>query len=169
MTDTTRNLQIETAIARRILAALDDVLDGDEQAQADTVEGETDLLPAIDAAIARLAELEALSAGLAAQIETAAQRRRRFTAQFDRIRNAVEDAMETAGICKREAPAGTVYHRSTQPRAVVTDVSLLPEEYLRRKPPEPMLIPIAAALKDGHDVPGAQLSNGGKTIAIKFT
>lgn len=55
-----------------------------------------------------------------------------------------------------------------KPRAVVnvTDISLLPQEFLRIKDPEVNKVDLLKALKDGREIPGAELAVGEPSIRI---
>jgi hypothetical protein len=52
---------------------------------------------------------------------------------------------------------------------VITDEHAIPQAFWRPQPPKLDRKAIGEALKAGQAVPGAQLSNGGTTLAIKVT
>lgn len=164
-----RKLHISTAVAQQLIANLRDVLAGDDQAIADTVEGETDLFGAMDAAVARIAEIDAMRAGIKEMIAAAHARDDRFERQAEALRSALHTAMDVARLSKHEAPIGSVSVRLVPPSIRITDETLIPADYLIPQPPKVNKRAMLAVLKNSTTaIPGAELSNGGTTIAIRF-
>ena len=163
--DVARRLAIETEQARQIIHALRDDAD-DEQLLADAIEVETSLPEAIDAALARLAELEAHSEALKQQMTALAARSGRFSAQGDRIREALMLALLASGQKRVERAVATVSIASKPAAVVITDEAALPSDMLRHRPPEPDKRAIKAAIDRGEMVPGALLGSGGVTLKI---
>ena len=60
MTNVAHDLYRQTEAAKMVLAQYADILGDDAQAKADTVEGETNLKEAIEKALARVIEIDAL-------------------------------------------------------------------------------------------------------------
>lgn len=165
-----RRLAISTAEAQQLIANLRDVLAGDDQAISDTVEGETDLFGAMDAAVARIAEIDALSLGIKEMIAAANARNDRLGRQKQSIRDAIQSAMGVARLSRHEAPAGSVSMRSVPPSVVITDEGMVPDKYKVPQPPKIDKRALLAALKEGGTgIPGAELSNGSETISIRLT
>lgn len=164
-----RKLQISTAEAQQLIASLRDVLAGDDQAISDTVEGETDLFGAMDAAVARITEIDAMRTGIKDMIATAHAREDRLQRQALALRHAIMTAMDVAKLSKHEAPLGSVSVRAVPPSVTITDETLIPADYLIPQPPKIDKRALLAVLKDGTAaIPGVELSNGGTTIAIRF-
>ena len=65
-----------------------------------------------------------------------------------------------------EVPAGKITVASTPKKVIITDESLIPDEYIRIKR-EPNKTLIKSALDKKEFVSGAALSNGGTTIQIR--
>jgi hypothetical protein len=166
--DIVRTLHLEAEAARSLLRSLHTVLDGDDQAQADAVEGETNLHEAVDAALSRLAEIDAYIASLISRIEDMRARKDRFAAQADAIRAALVAAMEAAGLKRLERDVATVSLRPSPPRVVITSEADVPSAFWTE--PRPVLDrkAIADALKAGQSVPGAELSNQVTTCQIRW-
>ncbi len=57
-------LYLETEAARSLLLDMGDILGDDVEARADAVEGQTQLLEAIERGLKRVAEIEALASGI---------------------------------------------------------------------------------------------------------
>lgn len=150
------------AMKTRLMEAFDDI---DDQTLADTLEGCTDFREVI-AAMAEQAERDALMADLLKQrIKDLTARKSRYQAREETVRREIQRGMEETGERKIELPECTLSLRSVPPSVIITDESLLPDDFctIVRKPDRKS---IKAALEDG-EVPGAMLSNGGVTLAVK--
>lgn len=158
----------ETSAAVAIIEATRDLLGDDADMIATTVEGETNLHEAIAAAVRRLAELEALSDGIDLLAGALSVRKERFSKQRQSIREAIAVAMEAAELRKLELPLATVSLTATAPKVIVSDESAIPTNWMKAQPPKLDKEAITKALKDGATIPGATLSNGGQTIALRF-
>lgn len=161
-----RRLDIEAEAAKALLANLRDVLAGDDDLAADMIEGETGLMEAADAALARIQELAAFEDAIKAQIDDLKARKDRFANQADMIRAALASAMGMADLKKLERPAGTISLRAVPPSAVVLNEAEIPADFWVRQDPKLDKRALLAALKDGP-VAGATLSNGGVTISVR--
>ena len=167
-----RKIQNEQTLAAGLLASIRETVRDDDEAIHDAVEGETNLFEAIDAGLERLSEIDGLLVGLSKVMEKMKLREGRFKRQQEAIRTAICVAMEAAVIKKVERPTATVTRKAVAPTAIITDETLLPADYFsipKTPDPKPDKRLILAALKDGEDVPGAELSNGSETIQIKRT
>ena len=169
MSDEVRSLQIQGEAARSLLANIRDVIGDDDEMIVTAVEGETSLIEAISAGVDRIAELEAHCEALDTHAKAITERRSRFEAQASRIKAAIHVAMGQAELRKLELPQATLSVRAVQPKVDVIDESSIPAKFW--KPQEPKLDRRAVldALKSKERVPGAMLSNGGETLAIKST
>lgn len=167
MTDLARNVQIEGEAARALLANIRDVIGDDEEMVETAIEGETGLKEAITDAVDRIAELNAHCEALGTLRSQLESRQARLARQAERIKAAVHVAMGHAELRKLELPGATLSIRAVPPKLEVTSESEIPSRFW--KTPEPKLDKKAVldALKNNEAVPGAVLSNGGETLAIK--
>lgn len=163
-----RELQLASADAAALVANFRSIIGDDDQATHDLIEGETNLLAVLDGAVARLAEIEAIRSGIAELVGNLAVRSDRLKKQGENIRAALQHALETANLKKHESPAGTISLRAVAPSATITEEADIPSRFWITQPPKLDRKAVLAALKDKIDVPGATLSNGGQTIAIKL-
>lgn len=163
------NLQREAQAAKALLSQWRAVLGDDEQAKADMVEGETSLHEMVTAALRRLLEIETLKLGIDATIEILKARRERLTAQEAGLRKAMLDAMSDVNMKGIETPIATVSRKRVPPGLVIAHEDRVPKEFW--KVPAPVLdrSGLLRALKEGHAVPGAALSNGSETISIRWS
>jgi Gp157 protein len=165
----TQELHREVEAAKALLAALAPLdLENDGALHRDMVEGSTDLHEAIRGAVARIVELRALKSGVATTMQILAERRDRFDDQEGRIRAALLTAMEVGRLQSLETTLATVSRRAVAPSAVVIAESEIPDHFKIPQPPKLDKRALLAALKEGP-VAGAELSNGGMTIAVRLT
>ena len=163
-------LSREAEAAKLLLSSLEAVIGDDEEAKAGTIEGETNFNEAMQAAVDRIAYCTELVAGIEARQERLAARKTRIDQQGERIRASLLRAMETLDLTKFECSQATLSLRKVPPKAIITNDVLLPTMYLVEKTTiTPDKKAILDALKGGVNVPGAELSNGARTIAIKFS
>lgn len=167
MSDTLHALKRETEEARSLLANLKDILGDDDQAAADTVEGETSLHEAMASATSRIIELDVLLIGIDTAREQLFNRASRLKHQQSQIRTALCVAMEAASVKKLELPVATVSLRAVPRKAEITDEAAIPSKFWKAQDPKLDKKAVLDALKAKEDVPGATLSNGGMTISIK--
>ena len=162
------SLRRETDAAKVLLSAFADILGEDLDARRDAVEGETRLHEAVEAGLARVAAIAALQSGIATMMESLKGRLKRLTEQDAKLRVALYSAMEVANLQRLETPLGTISTRAVPPSVVVVDEALIPEQYWQVPAPVIDKAALKEALKAGP-VAGAQLSNGGATVAIRLS
>jgi len=161
-------LNKQAEAARSLLANIRDILADDEQAIADAIEGETGLLEAIGSAVARIGEIAAIRDGIDAYAKQLKARLARLDRQEELIRTALLSAVSATGLKKIELPIATVSLKAVPPSLVVTCEADIPPEFWKPQDPKMDRKAVTDALKAKQAVPGAELSNGGETIAIKL-
>lgn len=154
------------AAARSLLQSVAEAIDDDDTA-AIIVETETDLPAAIDAAVERIATIDAHVDALTARIAKLQDRKARLSTQKDTIRRALVSAMETTGTKRLECASATITLKTLPRTLVITDPDAIPASYLIQPPPVPDKKRLLDAIKSGEFVVGAGLSNGGLTVQIK--
>lgn len=157
----------EAEAARALIANLGDIIRDDDELASDMIGAETNFFEAVDGALARLDEIDALTDAISAQASKLSARKSRLETQAERIRIALATAMEMAALRKAERPRATLSLKPTPPSVVITNEADIPSRFQVQQMPKINKRLILAALKDGDAVPGAELSNGGVTVAIK--
>ncbi len=168
MVDIVRELTREAEATRILLLNLRDVLVGDDEATEDAIEGETSFKEAAAGAVARLADIEALCEAIKTQRDNLTARAQRLSAQSESIKAALVSALAQADLTKLELPQATVSRRPVPPKSVITSEADLPAQFWKRSDPTIDRAAVLAALKRGEPVPGAELSNGGETLQLRF-
>jgi hypothetical protein len=166
MTDT-HHIGAQAQAAKLLLDTLHENFTDDADAAYTIVEGETSLLEVIDKALDRMAAIAAYQEGIDAAVERMKARSSRLEAQSERLKASLLMAMDTIGMKKLERPTATLSVAKVPDKVIVTSEADLPSGFLVEKTtvsPDRKLI--LQALKDGAELPGALLSNGGVTLRI---
>lgn len=163
-----RDIQREAEAAKSLLANLRDIgADGDEEIVKTAIEGETNLLEVIDAALLQAAQDQAAVASLDALKEQISGRMHRLERRVDLTKTALASAIQAIGERKMERPLATLTIKPTGPAVVITDEQKVPPNFWKKPEPKIDKAELKKALKDGP-VPGAELSNGGETLQWRF-
>lgn len=139
----------------------------DEQALVDTLDGISDLDLAIAAVMRSREDDLALSEALKLRIDDMRSRLSRFEARADAKKAAVFSAMQAAGLRRKEFADFTLSIGAGRAAVRVTDEARVPQDYMKQPPAVPDKALIAQAIKDGHTVAGAELSNGSEILTVK--
>lgn len=169
MSDAIGALRSQTEAARALLANMADILGDDADLVASTVEGETSLHEALAVGLKRYRELAALMFGIETIRTDLGVRHSRFDNQAETLRTAILAAMDAGQMKKFEHALGTISMRNVPAKAIITDEALVPSVFWKPSDPKLDKKAVLDALKDNKIVPGAQLSNGSQTIAIKLS
>jgi hypothetical protein len=159
-------LRRETEAAKTLLATYEDILGEDDQAKADMVEGETSLLEAINRAVGRITEIDALMEGIGVVVENAQARQRRLKEQRENLRAALVIGLEIAERRKLETPLATLSLRDVARKVSITNEADIPSKFWVEQDPVVDKKALLAALKNKEEVPGAELDNGGVTLHL---
>jgi hypothetical protein len=193
MSDPAYILSKQMDAAKILREQIADIAAGDPDFIRDTLEGETNLHEAIGALVLSISEDDELEEGVKRAIDNLKVRKDRFKRRAEMKRALVATAMEIGEIAKIETPAGTVTAKSVPPKAIVTEESEIPTKFFETPAPVLSLKKLTAALKEREalleaaranedaearrealeaadaalpPIPGASLSNGGRTIQI---
>jgi hypothetical protein len=139
----------------------------DEETLLDTLEGITDLHEMITAIIRSALVDEALHSGLRFRIEDMRERFSRLEGRATKKRQLAVDAMTEVGLTKLEQPDFTASVRAGSPVLVVIEEETIPETYWLTQPPRLDRQAILGELKQGAEIPGAQLSNPKPVLMVR--
>lgn len=166
MTGCIHQLFEETNSAKSLLASLAGLIGDDAEVRETAVEGETQLVEALQSAVARDLELDSMIDAAKATAKRLSERISRLEKQRETLRAAMVLALETTGKKRLETPIGTLALMATQAALVVTEEADIPSEFWKPQPPKLDKTALKKALKDKREVAGARLSNGGMTVQI---
>ena len=186
--DPTRAAQREAIAAKALIETLRSTLGEEDQGLlADMVEGETELMEAIDRILAEQVEERIKIEGIQAVADAMKERQDRAKKRIDTLRTAIEQAMDIAGLSKIARPLATMSLAARAPKLVVETEAEIPalywktgDPYLDKKGLTDALKARAAAeaLPDGPEreaalteapaIPGACLSNGAPSLTLRW-
>jgi hypothetical protein len=139
----------------------------DSETLADTLEGITNLHEMIAAVVRSALVDEALQMGLRSRLDDMKTRLERFQTRAAKKRSLALEAMIEAGLTKLEQPDFTASTRAGLPSLIVTNERLVPHSYWLPQPPKLDRQLLAADIKRGAEVPGAELSNAAPVLAVR--
>ena len=160
------------AIMREELLRQFPELGEDAAALSDTLEGVSSFKDAVARVMAMIFEDEMLIVGIGNRVMDLKDRSERLTIRIEKMRAALAQAMERAGEKRVTLPECTVSLATVPGKVIITDESLIPDRFMfhpEAPPPRPDKQTLARALKEGIEVAGAQLSNGGITVKVRRT
>lgn len=164
-------LRRETEAVKLLVVGLRELgLNDDDELKADSIEGETNLREAVAWALNQIDENDALVLGLKLKEAQFADRRHRLGEQSERLRALIEQALVASEAESLRLATGTLSLRKNRPAIVVDSEADIPSEFFTPVPQPPPLLDkeaLRAALAAGRDVPGARLTNGSLSLAIR--
>jgi len=117
--------------------------------------------------IAVVTTLDSDTTAIDAQIKRLQERKKAIDSNKERLKEYLRYNMEQTGISKISCPLFTVTLGKPTKNVEVTDLDLIPDEYVTVKSEvKPNLTELKKALKDG-DVPGATITEGKSRLLIK--
>ncbi|RVH27857.1 siphovirus Gp157 family protein [Sinorhizobium meliloti] len=171
MPDLEFNIHRQTEAAKSLLSSLrDQGVDDDAELVADAIEGETNLLEAIEAALAQIDECDVLITGLQAKEEEFETRRKSIERRAERVRALIEQAMLATDQTSLKLPTATLSLTKRAPGLIVNSEADIPSRFfVEQERPAPKLDKkaLAAAIKAGEQVPGANLDKGSVSLSVR--
>lgn len=138
----------------------------DTLALADTLDGMSMLPDMLASIITAALDDETMADAITSRVKDMHERRDRFFRRAGKRREMAQTLMEHAGMPKLERPEFTASLRNVPPGVVITDEAALPDAFMKISK-SPSKTAIKDALLAGQDVPGAALSNGGRSITVR--
>jgi hypothetical protein len=141
--------------------------EADDETIRDTLEGLTTLNELIAEIIRSALIDEALQSGLRLRLQDMKERLSRLESRSLKKRDLAIEAMSEAGLRKIEQPDFTASARSGTPSLLVVAEDQIPESYWVPQPPKLNRQVLLGDLKQGDQVPGAQLSNPKPVLSVR--
>lgn len=142
----------------------------DAELVADAIEGETNLLEAISAALDEIDECDVIEAGCKAKAAEFEARGSVAAKRRDRIRAAIEQAMVATEQPSLRLPAATLSITRRPPGLIVTNEADIPARFYVQPPAPPPKLDkkaLLAALNANEAIPGAGLDNGTVSLTVR--
>ena len=155
--------------ARARLAADDPEMATDESLLADILGSDPDTCDAMDVlhrVLRAAVHAKDMAEAADARAKVITERRDRYKRRAEMLRGIGFAAMDALGTARVELPDLTASVATGRPSVVVTDEAAVPDTFIRMtRAPDKTLI--AAALKAGETVPGAEMSNAMPVLSIR--
>ena len=132
-----------------------------------SIDSMTDAADLADWLVDRALDREQMARMAKERAKALAERGARFERAAESARACALSIYEAASIRKRETVAWTASVRLGTQKVIVTDAGELESRFLKHREPEPDKTAIAAALKAGEFVAGAELSNAGPQLQVR--
>jgi hypothetical protein len=158
------DIHLYTYLREKLLEAFPEA---DDETIRDTLEGLTTLNELIAEIIRSALIDEALQSGLRLRLQDMKERLSRLESRSLKKRDLAIEAMSEAGLCKIEQPDFTASARSGTPSLLVVAEDQIPESYWVPQPPKLDRQVLLGDLKQGDQVPGAQLSNPKPVLSVR--
>jgi len=118
--------------------------------------------------IGAVLDSKALGVAADARIADLRQRRERFARHEQTYRTLIQNVMDALGLKKFASEEATLSLGVGQPKVQIVDETALPDHLVTVVTTRvPNKTAIGVLLKEGHDVDGAWLSNGGSVLTIR--
>lgn len=149
---------------------LKDIVDDTElttELMNDFIEGETHAYEMLDMIWQEIEERNILITGLKDHINNASSRKARLEGGVDKLRAVMSFVMKRAEQKKIVRPLYTISLRDVAEKLIIEEESEIPTPYYKQ--PDPVLDKkkLTADLKEGHEIPGAFLSEKGFSVTIR--
>lgn len=140
----------------------------DEQALWDTLDGINGAQDFIASLIRGSREDDAMASGIKEYEAELRARRDRLERRAKARKDAAFEMMQALGLRRLERPDFLLTVSARKPSVIITDETAIPH-FLMSTKVYPNKERIAAELRQGHEVPGATLSNGGESLTVRKT
>lgn len=157
-------VELEKVAAVRL--RLEELKATDPELAHDTLEGQTDILEIMSWLLAKLGDEDYHQHAIGERIADLGVRKRDSEGRGERLRSLLAHCVEATGQSPIRLPEATLSLAARPPSAVVTDEAALPEEFWKVRR-EVSKSAINAAIKEGRDIPGVLLGNGGMTLSVR--
>jgi hypothetical protein len=144
-----------------------DYPDLDDETLFDTLEGVSDLFDQLQVLIRSALDDASLVEALKIRVADMRARVSRLEGRVERKRALAAEVMREAGLPRVVAADFTASVRPVPPGLIVNEETAIPPAFWVPQPPKLNRQELLAALKAGTAVPGASLSNGGSTLAVR--
>lgn len=161
-----RKIEREAEAARDLMQVIAESVTDDPDLAADMIEGETQLIEALESAVHAIRECDVIKDGCAAEIERLTARKRRAEGREKTLRAAIERAMVMVNLDTIALPTKTLTIAHRKGVAVITDEAAIPAEFWTPQPPKLDKKALNDAVAN-RDVPGAHQGNGTVSLTIR--
>lgn len=143
-------------------------LANDEDLMLDTLEGETDFNEMLNTIHSNMQENDSIATAINIRIDGLNDRRNAVKNRYEFGRKLILKLMTTAGVRKVMLTEANISVVNSARQLIVEDEARIPNEYFKEVTTRSLMrAEVLKALKDGVQIDGATLSNGGEAIQIR--
>jgi hypothetical protein len=162
-----QKILMEYKLTKERLLAQYPELEFDNDALADTLEGCTNLIEAIEKLLLDAEEKKQYAACIAEMIKNNQARKKRYEASSDSLRKFAKELMQQAGLPRIKTPALTASISKPQTVLELDESACFDDKYMVIvKTPSKTLI--KAALEGGEEIEGARLVDGEPSLRVSM-
>lgn len=141
--------------------------DFDAAALRSALESETNIPECLLEIAEEAVECRHLAEAAKARAKQLSERAGRLETKAEKLRQVINMTFQQAGITEPiRGPNLTLSKRPSGRSVIITDQTKIPKEYFDDADPKLNKLRLHNALSDGTKIEGAELSNGGETVAI---
>ncbi len=169
MTDyTEHNLREQAKAAAGLMEILRaQELDDDQELVADTIEGETNFLEAIDQGLAEIDACAIIATGCKSVAVDINARRRRAEDRAAHVKTAIEQAMIVADVTEKIVrPTATLTLTKYKPKRIVEDESKIPAKFFVPQPPK-LDLKLLGKVESSEPIAGCFMDNGTVGLTVR--
>lgn len=161
----------QTEAAKNLVLSLKDIgEDADAELVADTIEGETSLIEALELAVAEIDECDIQIVGVKEKIEQFAARKHQTERRRERLTALIEQALIATEQTTLKLPTATLTLANRAASVIISNEADIPAKFWKEQErPAPKLDKkaIKEALTNDEHVTGATLDNGSVSLTIR--
>ena len=161
----------QTEAAKKLVTEIKGIGEEDDaDLVADTIEGETSLVEALEMALAEIDECQVQEIGIKAKIEQFTERKHRTERRRERLTALIEQALIATEQTTMKLPTATLTLAKRGPSVMILNEADIPAKFWKEQErPAPKLDKkaLAAALKENEQVSGATLDNGTVSLTVR--
>jgi hypothetical protein len=148
----------------RLIAAYPE-LQEDEALRADVLDGETELNEVISRALDHALEAESMAEAIKGRMGFMSERMARYAKRAEAMRGLILELMTKANLRSLPLPEATIAVSAGRDSVIITDLNALPQGTFKTERIADKTS-IAAQIKAGSPVPGAETKAGADTLRI---
>jgi|AKVG01.1.fsa_nt_gi hypothetical protein len=131
---------------------------------ADMIEAETSINDLIEWALRKFADEKTFESAIKERVDQLQARKKAAERRQDKLRDLIGTLLTESGQNQYKGVEGTVSFKTVPPKPIIQDELQVPPEYCKLSVDKTA---INQAYKNGMNVPGCTLDNGGTTLMIR--
>lgn len=165
MTFLTLDAQYVSKQIERLMSDYADAFEGDEALRHDMISGSTDIDQVVSRALDHALEAESMAEAIKGRMGFMSERMGRYVRRAEAMRGLILELMTKANLRSLPLPEATIAVSAGRDSVIITDLNALPQGTFKTERIADKTS-IAAQIKAGSTVPGAETKIGQNTLRI---